>query len=141
MLSRRAPAPSFFAAVRRSARGVAALFAFMLIASNACAAMGLCIAKNVEAAPAAVAPLDAPCPQHVDDGGSGPADPALAAHCPQDDPTPQGRLADLPVFDTVQIGEFVRIPPAAQAGTVAAPPPLGDVRATPLYARPGRLLL
>ena len=141
-------------ALRRPARGFAAVIALMMVAANVCAAMGLCIAKAgvgedgdiapmAVVAPAAAATAEAPCPHH--DGAAAPVsqvpDPALSAHCPQDDPGAQGRTADLPSPDLMLA--------AAAAHTVVLPDDVGTAAAaafielppTPPYTRHARLLL
>jgi hypothetical protein len=169
MRSRPNPLP-VLPALRRPARGLAAVIALMMVASNACAAMGLCIAKSGAAAPAGVPELvvtratvgdargtdlaadavaahsaseDLPCPQHGNAAApaSGTADPALGAHCPQEDPGAQGRTADLPALDLLLAGAVARPPALPAAVGHAAFAGFDDLPLTPLYTRLARLLL
>jgi hypothetical protein len=142
-------------ALRRPARGFAAIIAMMMVAANVCAAMGLCIAKagaTGDVAPVAAvasvtpAAADAPCPHH--DGASAPVaqrsqapDPALSAHCPQDDPGAQGRTADLPSPDLMLAGAAALAMAPAHAASSAAPAAFFELPPTPPYARHARLLL
>ena len=125
---------------RCAARLLCGALAWMLVASNTLAAMGICIAKvpvAVEAAVAATA-TDAPCPQHA--GDSQPAVPP-AAHCPQDDPGVQARSADLPAVHLDALPVFSaaltlrRVPAESSVATPSLIP------TEPLYARLSRLLL
>jgi hypothetical protein len=131
---------------RRSARGLVAALALILITSNTLAAMGLCIAKAPAALGAVSAPAgdEAPCPQHVADesAGSLTTDPAPPTHCPQDDPGAQARAgADVPCADLPIISVQVRalVAPATCEGCGEATD--NDSPQTPLYARLSRLLL
>lgn len=125
---------------RRPRLGIA-LLAFALVASNALAAMGLCIVKSPLPAAAAVAG-DPACAQHgVDavDGGA-PSESAPPAHCPQDDPGAQVRIGDLPTAGLLAVPYVLRLSLALPHALAAADPP-DDLAATPLYARLSRLLL
>jgi hypothetical protein len=127
---------------RRCLRGLAALAALMLVASNALAAMGLCVAKTPVQAPAATEQLVAmtPCGHPVVDDVPVAPQTAGPTHCPQDDPGAQVRggeaagdlsLAAPPAFfGVVHIAEAS--PVALRVDT--SPP-------TPLYARLARLRL
>jgi len=141
------------------ARGMAALFALMLVASNALAIMGLCIVKAphpAQDAQAFAALLMAPggdtagdavepgCPEHAKAvAADAPVQPppAAAAHCTQDDPGAQVRANDVPpaALDAVPVFQRVALAPAPVTdGPVRA----ADVSpAEPLYARLSRLLL
>ena len=131
---------------RRSARGLVAALALVLITSNALAAMGLCIAKApVSRAEASASAGDKePCPQHIADEwtGSSTTDPAGPAHCPQDDPGAQARAgtdvpsADLPI---ISVQPRALLVPATCERCGAATD--NDPPHTPLYARLSRLLL
>ena len=131
---------------RRSARGLVAALALVLITSNALAAMGLCIAKAPGALGAVSVPAsnEMPCPQHVADEwiGSLTTDPAGPAHCPQDDPGAQARAgADVPSADLPIISVQFRalLAPATCEGCGEATD--NDSPQAPLYARLSRLLL
>lgn len=143
-------------ALRRPARGFAAVIAVMMVAANLCAAMGLCLAKAGagpanDVAPmavvaAATATVEAPCPHH--EGASAPIaqssqfpDPAQAAHCPQDDPGAQGRTADLPSPDLMLAGAAAHAVAPTPAASSAAPAAFVELPPTPPYARYARLLL
>jgi hypothetical protein len=127
--------------VRRTTRGAAALFALMLVTSNALAAMGMCIVK----APPPVAVSQAAevhCPH---DGGAAEAipsgEPAAAAHCPQDDPAAQTRAGDVPPAVVVAAPVFLRMTVPTDSGTQGADVTVDESPPTPLYARLSRLLL
>jgi hypothetical protein len=143
-------------ALRRPARGLAAVIALMMVAANACAAMGLCIAKAgvntagdgvamTTSAPATLDMAEAPCPHHdaaAPASSASPApEPALSAHCPQDDPGAQGRTADLPSPDVVLAGALARAVTLPDAASSAAPAAFVELPPTPPYARHTRLLL
>jgi hypothetical protein len=141
-------------ALRRPARGFAAVIVLMMVAANVCAAMGLCIAKAGAGAAGDVAPMavvasaatataESPCPHH--DGAAAPVsqvpDPALSAHCPQDDPGAQGRTADLPSSDLMlaaAAAHAVSLPDAVGSAAAAA---FIELPPTPPYTRHARLLL
>lgn len=141
-------------ALRRPARGFAAVIALMMVAAHVCAAMGVCIAKAGVGADGGIAPIaigaavatataESPCPHH--DGAAAPVsqvpDPALSAHCPQDDPGAQGRTADLPSSDVMLAGaaaHAVALPDAVGGAAAAA---FIELPPTPPYARHARLLL
>jgi hypothetical protein len=140
-------------ALRRPARGFAAVIAVMMVAANLCAALGLCIAKTgvgladeVAQMAAVTAAAEAPCPHH--DGASAPVaqslqipDPAPAAHCPQEDPGAQGRTADLPSPDVMLAGAAAHAVAPTLAASSAAPAAFVELPPTPPYARHARLLL
>jgi hypothetical protein len=130
---------------RRSVRGLASLCALVLVACNALAATGLCIAK-APVAPTAVASLaadQAPCPQHaVDDSGLALPDlPSATSHCPQEEPGAQLRAADLPSADLPIIAVLPRAALAHAAIARRGAAGTDDSPRTPLYARLSRLLL
>jgi hypothetical protein len=126
-------------------RGVAAVCALVLVAGNALAAMGLCVAKT----PTAPASIEAsvadaaPCPQHVADAGSGvlPDLPAASTHCPQEDPGVQARAGDVPAADLPLVAAPVRAPLAQAQGMLRGDATANDLPPEPLYARLSRLLL
>jgi hypothetical protein len=129
----------------RTVRGIAALCALVMVASNALAAMGLCIAKApVALQTSKTAALEqAPCPQHVaDQGGAVPTgEPAAAKHCPQDDPGAQVR-GDVPATAYMPaIFHSLRITISNSAGTLRNRAAADESAPTPLYARLSRLLL
>jgi hypothetical protein len=127
--------------VRRTARGAAALFALVLVASNALAAMGMCVVKSPPPAVVTQA-TEAPCPHDVDTVGAIPSgEPAAAAHCPQDDPAAQTRAGDVPSACVVAVPVFLRISVATGSGTQCAAVAADTSPPTPLYARLSRLLL
>lgn len=141
-------------ALRRPARGFAAVIAMMMVAANICAAMGLCIAKAGAGAAGDVAPMavaasaatgtaEVPCPHHEGAAAlvSPVPDPALSAHCPQDDPGAQGRTADLPSPDLMLAGAAAQAVAPADAASSAAPAAFVELPPTPPYARHARLLL
>ena len=130
---------SFGCHTRRAKRLAAGVLTLALVASNAFAAMGVCVAK---APPAASPPLttDAPCPQHVADAAL-PAGELRATHCPQDDPGAQPRAADLPTGDWVAAPSCMRVDSAPRAIVAARAPYLDYAPPEPLYARLSRLLL
>lgn len=131
---------------RRVVRGLAALTALMLVASNAVAAMGLCAAKAPAPLPTVLTSQvqaqvsEAPCPfHHQVEPDSAPV--PQAAHCPQDDPGAQARGGETAAADLLLASPpAVTLAPAAavkrrRADSVnTAPPP-------PLYARLARLRL
>jgi hypothetical protein len=125
---------------RRTARLLCGALAWLLVASNTLAAMGICIAKvpAAVATTAASTAADAPCPQHA--GDSQPTIPS-AAHCPQDDPGVQARGADLPAVHLDALPAFSaaltlrRVPAESSAATPS------HIPTEPLYARLSRLLL
>lgn len=127
--------------VRRTARGAAALFALVLVASNALAAMGMCVVK----APPQVAvtqAAEAPCSHDVDTAGAIPSgEHAATAHCPQDDPAAQTRAGDVPSACVVAAPVFLRISVPIDSGTQGAAVAADTSPLTPLYARLSRLLL
>ena len=127
--------------VRRTARGAAALFALVLVASNALAAMGVCVVK----APPPVAvtqAAEAPCPHDVDSAGAIPSgEHAATAHCPQDDPAAQTRAGDVPSACVVAVPLFLRISFPVDRGTQGPAVAADTSPPTPLYARLSRLLL
>jgi len=127
----------------RTARGIAALCVLLMVASNALAAMGLCIAKAPVTAPISLAASDeAPCAQHINEGTRTSGEPLAQLHCPQDDPGAQLRGGDIPGAALLgAIASPLRIVIADSArlahvtgGYDASPP-------TPLYSRLSRLLL
>lgn len=126
---------------RRVVRGLAALTALMLVASNAVAAMGLCAAKLPAPLPAPQAlASEAPCPfHHQVESDSAPV--PQAAHCPQDDPGAQARGGETAATDLL----LAAPPPVAFVADVAVTPRHVDSvdRSPPplLYARLARLLL
>lgn len=126
---------------RRTARGAAALFALVLVASNALAAMGLCIVK----APPPVAvtqAVEAPCPHEAGAGEAIPSgEPAAATHCPQDDPAAQTRAGDVPSACVVAVPVFLRMAIPIDSGTHGDAVAADTSPPTPLYARLSRLLL
>ncbi len=126
-------------------RGVTALCALVMVASNALAAMGLCVAKTPTAPAASSVEVSdqAPCPQHVDDAGSVPSgEPAAVKHCPQDDPGVQVRMGDLPAAALMPaIDNPLRVVVPDPAATLRGNPASDDSSPTPLYARLSRLLL
>jgi hypothetical protein len=126
--------------VRRPMRGIAALAALMLVASNALAAMGVCVAKTPVDRVAAEQVTMSPCGHPVvDELATAPAQ-SGAVHCPQDDPGAQVRGGEAS-------GDLVLAAPPAFFGVVqAAPPPRVALRIdapppTPLYTRLARLRL
>jgi hypothetical protein len=125
---------------RRGKRIAAGVLTLAFVASNAFAAMGVCVAK----APvrAALQPLaaEAPCPQHVVDA-SVPAGESGATHCPQDDPGAQPRTADLPVGDWIAAPAFTRLDVAPGLGFKMRAVERNESPPAPLYARLSRLLL
>jgi hypothetical protein len=141
MLNQTSRSPRNRTSARRTARGAAALFALMLVASNALAAMGMCIVKAQP--PAAVMQVaEAHCPHDVDAAGAIPFDePTAAAHCPQDDPAAQPRTGDVPPTYVVAVPVFLRISVPTDSGTQGADVTADESPPTPLYARLSRLLL
>jgi hypothetical protein len=130
---------------RRPARAVAALCALLLVACNAFAAMGVCIAK-VPAVAVALASSDAdqaPCAQHAADDRleTLTGDPATPTHCPQDDPGAQVRVGDTPVAGVALISSLPRSPVVRETGSSRGIRSADDSPPTPLYARLSRLLL
>ena len=127
--------------VRRGAHGAAALFALVLVASNALAAMGQCIVKAPP--PAAVTQsAEAPCPHEAGATEAIPSgEPAAAAHCPQDDPAAQTRPGDVPSACVAAVPVFLRMAVLVDSGTHGADVAAGESPPTPLYARLSRLLL
>jgi hypothetical protein len=126
-------------------RRVAALCALVMVASNALAAMGLCVAKTRTVAPvsAGEATEEALCPQHgTDAGGALTGEPVATKHCPQDDPGAQVRSGDLPAATLMPaIDNRLRITvPDPAAGLCSNSSP-DDSPQTPLYERLSRLLL
>jgi hypothetical protein len=85
---------------------------------------------------------EAPCPHHDAAAPASPApEPALSAHCPQDDPGAQGRTADLPGPDVVLAGALARAVTLPDAASSAVPAAFVELPPTPPYARHTRLLL
>lgn len=127
--------------VRHKARGAAALFALMLVASNALAAMGMCIVKSPP--PVAVTQAaEVACPHEGGAAATVPSsEPAAAAHCPQDDPAAQTRAGDVPSAYAVAVPVFLRIAVSVDRGTQGADVAADESPPTPLYARLSRLLL
>lgn|SRR5512134_2606462 len=126
--------------VRRMARGAAALFALVLVASNALAAMGMCVVKAPS--PLAATAAEAPCPHDVDTDGAMPSgEPAATSHCPQDDPAAQTRAGDVPSVCVVAVPVFLRFSVVPGSGTQPAAVAADTSPPTPLYARLSRLLL
>ena len=117
----------------------AGVLTLALVASNAFAAMGVCIAKAPPAASQSMA-TDAPCPQHVADATL-PAGELRATHCPQDDPSAQPRTADLPAGDWVAAPSCTRLDSAPRAIFAARVAHFDHAPPEPLYARLSRLLL
>jgi hypothetical protein len=129
------------ASARRTSRGAVALFALVLVASNALAAMGICVVKTPS--PVAVTQAaEAPCPHDLDTAGSVPSgEPTAAAHCPQDDPAAQTRTGDVPSACVVAVPVFLRFSVPTGSGTQCAAVAVDSSPSTPLYARLSRLLL
>ena len=127
---------------RRPARAVAALCALVLVAGNALAAMGVCIAK-APPAPAVLVHDQTPCPQHLAQDGlkSVSTDPAAPTHCPQDDPGAQVRAGDAPVDGVALISALPRPPVAGETGSWRGIRSTNNSPPTPLYTRLSRLLL
>ncbi len=125
---------------RRAKRLAAGVLTLALVASNAFAAMGVCIAKAPVPAASQSMATDAPCPQHVADAAQ-PSGELRATHCPQDDPGAQPRAADLPAGDWVAAPSCARpgIAPRVIVAARAAHP--DNAPPEPLYARLSRLLL
>ena len=127
----------------RTARVIAALCVLLMVASNALAAMGLCIVKAAATDPVSVTLSDeAPCAQHVNEATRNSSEPSAQQHCPQDDPGAQLRSGDIPAaVSLVAIASPLRVAivdPASVArasGAHDASPP------APLYSRLSRLLL
>jgi hypothetical protein len=130
---------SFGFHTRRAKRVAAGVLTLALVASNACAAMGVCVAKASPAASQSMA-ADAPCPQHVADAAL-PAGELRATHCPQDDPGAQPRAADLPTGDWVAAPSCTRLDSAPRMIVAARAAYLHHAPPEPLYARLSRLLL
>ena len=141
MLKPLSPSQRNRASARRTVRGAAALFALVLVASNALAAMGMCVVK----APPPVAvtqAAEAPCPHDVDTAGAiASGEPTAAAHCPQDDPAAQTRTGDVPSACVVAVPAFLRFSVPTGSGTQCAAVAASSSPPTPLYARLSRLLL
>ena len=141
MLKPASPSQRHRVSVRRTARGAAALFALVLVASNALAAMGLCAVKTPPTA-AVTQAAEAACPHEADAAGVHPAsEPAAASHCPQDDPAAQTRAGDVPSACVVAVPVFLRFSVATDSGTQRAAIAADSSPPTPLYARLSRLLL
>lgn len=140
---------------RHMARGMAAFFALMMVASNALAVMGLCVVKAPHPAldaraVAAVATTavdiatEPGCPQHVDTAAaqSAPQEPAAAAaHCTQDDPGAQVRANDIPPAALDAVPALQRITPVPACVDRGAAPGDDQAPVAPLYTRLSRLLL
>lgn len=141
MLKPRSHSQRIRASARRTSRGAVALFALVLVASNALAAMGMCVVK----APLPVAvtqAADVPCPHDVGVSGAIPSgEPMAAAHCPQDDPAAQSRAGDVPSACVVAVPVFLRFSVPTDSGTQCAAFAVDSSPPTPLYARLSRLLL
>ncbi len=125
---------------RRAKRVAAGVLALALVASNACAAMGVCIAKTPVRTASQVSAAEAPCPQHGVDA-SVPAGELGSTHCPQDDPGAQPRTADLPGGDWVAAPSYTRIDIAPSVIFTARVTALDQAPPEPLYTRLSRLLL
>jgi hypothetical protein len=131
---------------RRVARGLAALTVLMLVASNALAAAGLCLAKTplpqvVTVATATAAAEHAPCPYHAADEAPLPDHPAVpSAHCPQDEPAAQVR-ADTPAADLAVIAVAPLPAPLPAARDLQPRASVDESPPTPLYSRLSRRLL
>jgi hypothetical protein len=136
-----------FAATRRrnsrTARGIAALCVLLMVASNALAAMGLCVVKAPAAAPVTLAAADeAPCVQHINEGARTSSEPSAQLHCPQDDPGAQLRSGDIPAPALlVAVASPLRIAIADPASFARASGAHDAASPTPLYSRLSRLLL
>jgi hypothetical protein len=121
---------------RRASRTLCAALALALVVGNACASLGICIAK----APAATVATGAHCVEQAD-GPSSTGTPASAAHCPQEDSGPQARTADLPAVDVLGVGPALRVLPAFAARRFDREVPVELLPPKPLHARLNRLLL
>ena len=130
---------SFGFHTRRAKRVAAGVLTLALVASNACAAMGVCVAKASPAASQSMA-ADAPCPQHVD-APALPAEELRATHCPQEDPGAHPRAADLPAGDWVAAPPCARLDSAPRVIVAARAAYLDYAPPEPLYSRLSRLLL
>lgn len=124
---------------------MATLCALVLVAGNALAAMGVCIAK-AHAAPVAASELvadQAPCPRHAEDTGlvTVSSDHAARTHCPKDDPGAQVRVGDTPIAGVALISSLPRSPVACETGLSRDLRSADDSPPTPLYTRLSRLLL
>jgi hypothetical protein len=130
---------------RRPSRALTALCTLVLVAGNALAAMGLCVAKtpSVPTAPAALAASQAPCPQHFASDRDAAASPDRAAptHCPQDDPSAKVRSGDAPVAGFALVSALPRPLVACETGAGSADGDSNNSPPTPLYTRLSRLLL
>jgi len=130
---------------RRPSRALAAFCALVLLAGNAFAAMGLCVAKTpaVPSAPAALVAGQAPCPQHFAGDGDDAASPhrTVPAHCPQDEPSAKVRSGDAPVAGFALVSALPRPLVACETGVWADGRDSDNSPPTPLYTRLSRLLL
>lgn len=125
---------------RHAKRVAAGALTLALVASNAFAAMGVCIAKAPVPAASQSTVTDAPCPQHLADAAL-PAGELRATHCPQDDPGAQPRTADLPAGDWVAAPSCTRLDSTPRVIVAARAAYLDYAPPEPLYARLSRLLL
>ena len=125
---------------RRVKRVAAGVLALALVTSNACAAMGVCVAKAPVRAASQSLAAEAPCPHHVVDA-SVPAGELGSTHCPQDDPGAQPRAADLPAGDWIAAPAYTRVDIAPSVIVTARVTTLDQAPPEPLYARLSRLLL
>lgn len=124
-----------FTRSRRATRAICAALALALAAGNACAVLGVCVAK---ATPAAVA-SEVQCDHHGN-GESSTGGPAGSAHCPQEDSGLQARSADLPAGSVIGVAEVPWANPLP-AGGIERAITVERASAKPLYARLSRLLL
>lgn len=125
---------------RRGRRVAAGVLTLALVASNAFAAMGVCVAKAPVRAASQPLAAEAPCPQHVIDA-SVPAGESGSTHCPQDDPGAQPRTADLPGGDWIAAPAFTRLDVAPGVRFTMRAVARNESPPEPLYARLSRLLL
>jgi hypothetical protein len=116
------------------------VLALALVASSACAAMGVCVAKAPVRGASQSLVAEAPCPQHGVDA-SVPAGELGSTHCPQDDPGAQPRTADLPAGDWVAGPSYTRIGIAPSEAFTARATIQDQAPPEPLYTRLSRLLL
>jgi hypothetical protein len=114
-----------------------------MVASNALAAMGLCVVKAPAAPVVSFVTLEEqPCPLHVTEGTARTSGGSAQLHCPQDDPSAQPRGGDLPAPAlSSAFASPLRIAGADAGDHVRAVRTRDDAATTPLYARLSRLLL
>jgi hypothetical protein len=125
---------------RRAKRIAAGVLALAFVASNACAAMGVCVAKAPVRASSQSLAVEAPCPQHVVDASVPDGEPG-STHCPQDDPGAQPRAVDLPAGEWIAAPVATRTEVAQSVIFTARATALDQAPPEPLYARLSRLLL